>query len=234
MVKHITVCDGCGKTLERTAERFCRVFVATDTFTDGAGSSDYIPMEVDLCQECVTGRLLPTLEKLAGRHPIVEALLEYRRLEKLRSTYLEPLPRLADEQGRIHTTFNQTATATGRLSSSNPNLQNIPVRGDFGRRMRSCFIPAPGYTLVSADYSQIELRVLAHLSGDPALLAAFRNNEDIHSRTAGLLFDVELPEVTPDMRRSAKTINFGLIYGMGAQKLAQELKLRVEMLEAMQ
>ena len=163
------------------------------------------------------------LEKLSGRHPIIEAILDFRKLEKLRSTYLEPLPRLADASGRIHTTFNQTATATGRLSSSNPNLQNIPVRGPLGLRMRACFVAAPGKALVSADYSQIELRVLAHLSGDPTLLDAFRNNEDIHSRTAGLLFDVPLAEVAPDMRRNAKTINFGLIYGMGAQKLAQEL-----------
>ncbi len=164
------------------------------------------------------------LEKLTGKHPIIDAILEYRKLEKLRSTYLEPLPHLADASGRIHTTFNQTSTATGRLSSSNPNLQNIPVRGPAGQRMRGCFVAAPGLSVVSADYSQIELRVLAHLSGDPTLLDAFRNNEDIHSRTAGLLFDVPMAEVTPDQRRNAKTINFGLIYGMGAQKLAQELR----------
>lgn len=165
------------------------------------------------------------LEKLSGKHPIIEAILDYRKLEKLRSTYLEPLPRLADSDSRIHTTFNQTATATGRLSSSNPNLQNIPVRGAFGGRMRACFTAPPGKLLVGADYSQIELRVLAHLSGDPTLLDAFRNNEDIHSRTAGLLFDVPLDQVTGDMRRSAKTINFGLIYGMGAQKLGQDLHI---------
>lgn len=166
-----------------------------------------------------------SLEKLTGKHPIIDAILEYRKLEKLRSTYLEPLPRLADAAGRIHTTFNQTATATGRLSSSNPNLQNIPVRGPAGRRVRACFVAAPGMSVISADYSQIELRVLAHLSADPTLLEAFRNNEDIHSRTAGLLFDVPLAEVTPDQRRNAKTINFGLIYGMGAQKLAQEMHI---------
>lgn len=165
------------------------------------------------------------LEKLSGKHPIIAALLDFRKLEKLRSTYLEPLPKLVDASGRIHTTFNQTATATGRLSSSAPNLQNIPVRGPLGKRMRSCFVAGPGFSVVSADYSQIELRVLAHLSGDPTLLEAFRNNEDIHSRTAGLLFDVPIGEVSTDMRRSAKTINFGLIYGMGAQKLARELGL---------
>lgn len=165
------------------------------------------------------------LEKLSGKHPIVAAVLEYRKLEKMRSTYLAPLPLLADDQDRIHTTFNQTATATGRLSSSNPNLQNIPVRGPLGRRMRACFIAAKGNSLISADYSQVELRVLAHLSGDPTLLRAFRNREDIHTRTAGLLFDVDMDKVTPEQRRSAKTINFGLIYGMGAQKLGRELGL---------
>lgn len=168
------------------------------------------------------------LEKLSGKHPVIEALLEFRKLEKLRSTYLEPLPRLADSSGRIHTSFNQTATATGRLSSSNPNLQNIPVRGELGARMRACFVAGPGYSIVSADYSQIELRVLAHLSGDPTLVEAFRNNEDIHSRTAGLLFDVAAADVTPAMRRNAKTINFGLIYGMGAQKLAQDLGMSLK------
>ena len=165
------------------------------------------------------------LEKLAGRHPVVDAVLEFRTLEKLRSTYLEPLPRLVDADGRIHTTFNQWATATGRLSSSNPNLQNIPVRGPFGKRMRRCFVAPPGRALVSADYSQVELRVLAHMSQDPVLLDAFRRNEDIHTRTAALIFGVAPEHITPDQRRSAKTINFGLIYGMGAQKLAQELKI---------
>lgn len=165
------------------------------------------------------------LEKLEGEHPVIDLILEYRKLEKLRSTYLEPMPKMADQQGRIHTTFNQLATATGRLSSSNPNLQNIPVRGKFGPRMRACFTARAGCKLVSADYSQIELRVLAHCSQDPTLLEAFRNDEDIHSRTASVLFDVPAHDVTPDQRRNAKTINFGLVYGMGPQKLAQELKI---------
>ncbi len=165
------------------------------------------------------------LEKLSGHHPVVDTLLEYRKLEKLRSTYLEPLPRLMGPDGRIRTTFNQLATATGRLSSSNPNLQNIPVRGSMGHRMRSCFTAPAGRLLISADYSQIELRVLAHLSRDETLLAAFREGTDIHARTASLLFDVEQGAITPDQRRNAKTINFGLIYGMGPQKLAQELKI---------
>jgi DNA polymerase-1 len=163
------------------------------------------------------------LEKLQGRHPIIDALLDYRKLEKMRSTYLEPLPRLADADGRIRTTFNQTSTATGRLSSSNPNLQNIPIRGALGRRMRACFTAAPGFCLISADYSQIELRVLAHLSQEPALLAAFHEGADIHTRTAGLLFNKAEASITPDERRDAKTINFGLIYGMGPQSLAKSL-----------
>ncbi|MEW5772736.1 MAG: DNA polymerase I [Thermodesulfobacteriota bacterium] len=165
------------------------------------------------------------LEKLSAEHPMVADILEFRKLEKLRSTYLEPLPRLAGEDGRIHTTFHQTATATGRLSSSDPNLQNIPIRGDLGKRMRACFRAPEGRLLVSADYSQVELRVLAHFSGEPALVNAFTRGEDIHARTAALLHDKEPAEVTPDERRGAKTINFGLIYGMGPQKLAQELAI---------
>lgn len=165
-----------------------------------------------------------SLEKLAGE-PVVDAILRFRKLDKMRSTYLDPLPRLMDANGRIHTTFNQEATATGRLSSSNPNLQNIPVRGELGKRMRACFIAAPGNRLVAADYSQIELRILAHLSGDQTLLEAFRENVDIHARTAALIFDLHDEKVSADQRRMAKTINFGLLYGMGAQKLAQELKI---------
>lgn len=167
------------------------------------------------------------LERLQGQHPIIDEILAFRVAEKLRSTYLDPLPRLADGEGRLHTRFNQLATATGRLSSSGPNLQNIPIRGPQGARMRACFIAAPGHLLVGADYSQVELRVLAHFSQDPALLDAFQKNEDIHSRTAALLFDKPAADITPDERRGAKTINFGLIYGMGPQKLARELSISV-------
>jgi len=166
------------------------------------------------------------LEGLAGEHPIVVDILEFRMYEKLRSTYLEPMPQLADKGGRIHTTFNQLATATGRLSSSNPNLQNIPIRGALGPRMRSCFVAAPGNQLVAADYSQVELRVLAHMSGDPTLQGAFAAGDDIHARTAGILFDKA--EVSVDERRKAKTINFGLLYGMGPQKLGRELGISLK------
>lgn len=166
-----------------------------------------------------------TLEKIRTAHPIVEQVLQYRMLEKLRSTYLAPLPKLVDTHSRLHTSFNQLATATGRLSSSKPNLQNIPIRGEHGPRMRGCFTAATGNMLAAADYSQIELRVLAHFSKDPALLDAFRNDEDIHTRTAALLTDKTPEDVLSDERRNAKTINFGLIYGMGVQKLARELSI---------
>jgi DNA polymerase-1 len=172
------------------------------------------------------------LERLAGENPLVDRILEFRKLEKLRSTYLDPLPRLADAAGRIHTTFNNLATATGRLSSSNPNLQNIPIRGAFGRRMRECFVAAPGKKLVAADYSQIELRVLAHLSGEPALLAAFEQGADIHARTAAILFDKAEADIRPDERRQAKTINFGLLYGMGPQKLSRDLGIKLDAAKA--
>jgi DNA polymerase-1 len=154
---------------------------------------------------------------------VVDLILDYRTLEKLRSTYLDPLPRLAEGDGRIHTTFNQLATATGRLSSSSPNLQNIPIRGEFGPRMRSCFVAASDHVLAGADYSQIELRLLAHLSRDRELLDAFARDEDIHTRTAALLFDRDPADVTDAERRKAKTVNFGLLYGMGPLKLGREL-----------
>ncbi len=166
-----------------------------------------------------------SLEKLIGSHEIIDKLLEYRKLEKLRSTYLEPLPKLVDSKDRIHTTFNHMATATGRLSSSNPNLQNIPIRGDLGKRVRACFIADEGYSLISADYSQIELRVLAQYSQEKTLIDAFIHDEDIHKSTAALLNNVSLEDVTPEQRSNAKTINFGLLYGMGARKLAQDIKV---------
>ncbi len=167
------------------------------------------------------------LEKLAALHPLPGLLLEYRKLFKLKTTYLDPLPGLVDSQtGRLHTTFNQAVTATGRLSSSDPNLQNIPIRGELGRKVRRAFIPGPeGWRFLAADYSQIDLRVLAHLSRDELLVEAFRENRDIHAFTAAQIFNVPLEEVTPEMRRRAKTVNFGIIYGMGAYGLSQDLKI---------
>ncbi len=220
--------DEVQKELDRLTENIYRAAGQTFNIRSASQLSDILFTVLGLPKAGKTGKGAAStsqeaLEKLQGKHEIIDLLLDYRKLEKLRSTYLEPLPKLADAQNRIHTTFNQTATATGRLSSSNPNLQNIPVRGAFGGRMRACFTAAPGKALVSADYSQIELRILAHLSQDPTLLDAFAKDEDIHKRTAGLIFDVPTSEVTAEQRRNAKTINFGLIYGMGAQKLAREL-----------
>jgi DNA polymerase-1 len=167
------------------------------------------------------------LEKLQGDHPLIDYILEHRTLSKLKSTYVDALPKLAEPKtARVHTDFNQTITSTGRLSSSNPNLQNIPIRSEFSRRIRQAFIPEDGYLLVSADYSQIELRILAHLSQEPVLLEAYRSNQDVHKVTAQLLFDKG--EITPEERSLGKTINFGVIYGMGAQKFARESKLTVE------
>ncbi len=161
------------------------------------------------------------LEKLEDDHPVVKLVLEHRTLSKLLSTYVEALPALVEpETGRVHTDFNQAVTATGRLSSSNPNLQNIPIRTEFSRRIRKAFLPQEGWQLISADYSQIELRILTHLSGEPVLVKAFNEGDDVHALTARLLLDTE--EVTPDERRLGKTINFGVIYGMGAQRLARE------------
>ena len=164
------------------------------------------------------------LEALSELHPLVGTILDLRQLSKLQSTYVEALPKLVHPQtGRIHTRFNQSVAATGRLSSSDPNLQNIPVRTEEGRAIRRAFIAPQGCVLVSADYSQIELRVLAHLSKDPVLVDAFQRNEDVHTRTAMEIFDVPASEVTSEQRRQAKTINFGVIYGMGELALSKKL-----------
>ena len=166
------------------------------------------------------------LEELQGQHEIIDRILAYRELTKLKNTYLEPLPRLIHPKtGRLHTRFNQTGTATGRLSSLDPNLQNIPVRTEIGRRIRKAFRAAPGMKLVVADYSQIELRVLAHLSGDENLIRVFRQGKDIHSQTAAWMFGLDLDRVGAEQRRAAKTINFGVLYGMSAHRLSNELAI---------
>jgi DNA polymerase-1 len=162
-----------------------------------------------------------TLEKLQGDHPVIDAILEYRTLSKLKSTYVDALPALVHpDTQRIHTDFNQAIAVTGRLSSSNPNLQNIPIRTAFSRQIRKAFIPQKGWLLAAADYSQIELRILAHLSQEPVLLETYQNNQDVHTLTARLLFEKD--DITPEERRLAKVINFGVIYGMGAQRFARE------------
>ena len=165
------------------------------------------------------------LVSLADRHPIINMVLEYRGLKKLLSTYVEALPKLVNAvTGKVHTSFNQAVTATGRLSSTNPNLQNIPIRTEQGRQIRKAFIPSDGdHILLSADYSQVELRLMAHLSGDEALIEAFNNGEDIHAATAARLFGLPLAEVTPEHRRKAKTANFGIIYGISAFGLKQRM-----------
>ena len=167
------------------------------------------------------------LQSFARKHRIVDLILEYRGVKKLLSTYVEALPQLVNRTtGRIHTSFNQAVTATGRLSSTNPNLQNIPVRDDMGRRIRKAFIPSDDdHLLLSADYSQVELRLMAHLSGDESLISAFGHGEDIHTATAAKLFNKPLGEVTPEERRRAKTANFGIIYGISAFGLSQRLEI---------
>jgi DNA polymerase-1 len=173
------------------------------------------------------------LEELSLEHPVAELVLSYRTLAKLKGTYADALPKLIrSDTGRIHTSFNQAVTATGRLSSSDPNLQNIPIRSDEGRRIRRTFISAPGNLLISADYSQIELRVLAHYSNDESLIDSFRNDEDVHRRTAAEIFGVELADVSPEMRRQAKMINFGIAYGMSPFGLSQRLRISTKVAKA--
>ncbi len=171
---------------------------------------------------------IQVLEELKGRHEIVDHLISYRTLTKLKSTYIDTLPTLISRKtGRIHTSYNQTVVATGRLSSSSPNLQNIPVRDEFGRKIRRGFVPEKGHLLMSADYSQIELRIAAHLSGDENMIRAFKEGIDIHALTASSVFGVEMEGVTPDMRRQAKIINFATIYGVSPFGLSQQADIGV-------
>ena len=163
------------------------------------------------------------LEKLQGKHPIVDEVLEYRMLTKLKSTYADGLLKVISEDGRIHTNFQMTVTATGRLSSTEPNLQNIPVRKKLGAQIRNMFVAAPGMMLVDADYSQIELRLLAHISGDETMKEAFLSGEDFHTVTASNVFGVPVSEVTPVLRSRAKAVNFGIVYGISAFSLAQDI-----------
>jgi DNA polymerase I len=165
------------------------------------------------------------LEELAEQHQVPALVLEYRQLAKLKSTYLDSLPQLVDAQGRVHTTFNQVGTATGRLSSTNPNLQNIPIRTALGREIRAAFIPAPGNVLMSADYSQIELRLMAHFSQDPLLLDAYRTGKDIHTLTASEVFGVDAATMSKETRARAKAVNFGIVYGISPFGLAAQLNI---------
>jgi DNA polymerase-1 len=170
-----------------------------------------------------------TLEELRAVHPLPGLILTYRTLSKLKSTYLDTLPEYVNPKtGRVHTTFHPTGAATGRLSSSDPNLQNIPVRTEEGRAIRRAFVPEEGWRFVSADYSQIELRLLAHFSRDEGLLEAFRSGQDVHRATAARVFKVRPEEVTPELRSRAKAVNFGVIYGMGPMRLARETKVTMD------
>ena len=166
------------------------------------------------------------LEKLVGKHEIVGEILDYRMLTKLKSTYAEGLLKVIAPDGRIHTSFQMTVTATGRLSSTEPNLQNIPIRKTLGAQIRRMFVAAPGNVLVDADYSQIELRLLAHISGDETMREAFLSGEDFHAVTASKVFNVPLAEVTPTLRSRAKAVNFGIVYGISAFSLAQDIHVR--------
>jgi DNA polymerase-1 len=163
------------------------------------------------------------LQQLAIEHPVAERIIAYRELTKLKGTYIEGLLKLIDEDDRIHTTLNQTTTATGRISSDSPNLQNIPIRTELGARIRDAFTASEGRRLVVADYSQIELRILAHMTGEPGLVESFVSGEDIHTRTAAEVFDVRLGSVTPELRRRAKMVNFGILYGISGFGLASRL-----------
>lgn len=167
------------------------------------------------------------LESLRGKHEIIDAILEYRKVAKLKSTYVDGLLKVVGRDGRIHSHFNQTDTRTGRLSSTEPNLQNIPVRTELGSRLRAFFRAKDGYTLVDADYSQIELRVLAHISGDEYMIEAFNSDADIHTNTAAQVFNMPALYVTPEMRRKAKAVNFGIVYGIGAFSLSQDIGVSV-------
>ena len=169
------------------------------------------------------------LQAIRGEHPIVERIEDWRELSKLKSTYLDALPELIDAQtGRLHTTFNQTATTTGRLSSTNPNLQNVPIRTELGREIRSCFVAEDGHRLISADYSQVELRVLAHIAGEDALKEIFRLGEDVHTATAGTILGTAPEDVDPGTRSKAKMVNYGIVYGLSAYGLADRLQIPQE------
>lgn len=184
---------------------------------------------LDKAKKTKTGQYVTSedvLQSLKGKHPVIEKILDYRGYKKLLSTYIDALPQLINERtGHIHTSYNQAVTATGRLSSSNPNLQNIPIRDENGKEVRKAFIPDEGHLFFSADYSQIELRIMAHLSGDENMIEAFRSGHDIHAATAAKIFKKPLEDITSDERRKAKTANFGIIYGITTFGLAERMQV---------
>ncbi len=173
----------------------------------------HLPKPMKYGRGKVVSTAVDVLEELAEHNEVPRQVLQYRQLAKLKSNYVDSLPLLADAEGRVHTTFNQVGTATGRLSSTNPNLQNIPIRTELGREIRAAFIAAPGRLLISADYSQIELRLLAHFSEDPLLVRAFAEGQDIHTLTASEVFGIAAEEMDKQTRDRAKAVNFGIVYG---------------------
>ena len=224
------------------AERIERIEARVRTL---AGQPDFNVNSRDQVAELLYGKLglragrrtatgkrstaITALEPLRGEHEAVDLILEHRELSKLKSTYLDPLPELVDPMtGRLHTTFNQAVVATGRLSSAPPNLQNIPVRSELGREIRRAFVAADGARILVADYSQIELRVLAHIADEPVLIEAFQRGEDVHRRTAAEVYGVDAEKVTAEMRRRAKVVNFGILYGMGPRRLSADLDIDLQ------
>jgi len=223
--------EAIGKQIDKLQEE---VFaIAGEEFNLGSPkqlqSILYEKLELPVLKKTKTGQpstAEPVLQELAEQYDLPHLILEHRSLSKLKSTYTDKLPlQVQETTGRIHSTFQQAVAATGRLSSTDPNLQNIPIRSEAGRRVRTAFVPAEGYTLMAADYSQVELRIMAHLSRDRGLVSSFRSDEDVHKATAADVFNTPLSKVTRDQRRSAKAINFGLIYGMSAFGLANQLKV---------
>ncbi len=187
----------------------------------------FVDLQLPVIKKTKTGYStdVGVLQSLALEHPLPKEILRYRELSKLKSTYVDALPEMVNPRtGRLHTSFNQTVTATGRLSSSNPNLQNIPIKTEQGRLVRKAFIAEKGNLILSCDYSQIELRILAHLSGDEELVSAFEKDKDVHVHTASLIFDVEEKDVSPEQRSTAKTVNFGIVYGISAFGLSRSLQ----------
>jgi DNA polymerase-1 len=212
--------------LERQIERAAgRAFNVASTRELGQVLFDELKLPVQKRLKTGPSTDQDVLEKLAEMHPLPRLVLEHRSLAKLKGTYVDALPQLIEADGRIHTTYNQAGAATGRLSSQDPNLQNIPIRTEVSRRIRAAFVAPPGRRLLSADYSQIELRILAHFAEDPALLESFRTGEDVHASTAAETFGVARDAVTPEMRRIAKVLNFGIAYGLSAYGLSQRLDM---------
>lgn len=225
--------EAYGRSLEEGIERLTNSIyeAAGETFNINSpkqlGQILFEKLQLPAMKKTKTGysTAADVLEKLAPEYPIVQDILQYRTLSKLKSTYADGLPAFIAEDGRIHTIFHQTVTATGRLSSSDPNLQNIPMREELGRRIRKCFYPKEGCVFVDADYSQIELRILAHMSNDAKLIEAYKEEKDIHRTTASQVFHVPFDEVTDEMRRNAKAVNFGIVYGISSFGLSQGLSI---------